>query len=146
MTRHIGTPDSAGTGRSTGAPVGNVNGQQFGHRGAEKALQKGEPFRGLALVKEQQVSAELELDGVKALLIRDAIRLQTVADLYYDAILCAEQQGKIKTLDRYLKSHAGLTARAMQAWGIIRELQQQAGADAIDYEQILAQQRVADGD
>ena len=127
--------------RSTGAPVGNQNSAVTGHRGAERALEKGAPFRGLALVKEAEVEAELELDGVDALLVRDAVRLQTVTDLYYDAILCASSRGNLKTLDRYLTRHASLTARAMAAWETIREMQRRAGDDALDYEQILAQQR-----
>ena len=141
MARPTGSFDPAGRKVGSGAPKGNTSGETIGHRGARNALQRGEPFRGLALVKEQEVSAELEMEGVEALLIRDAIRLQTVTDLYYDAILCAEQQGRIQTLDNYLARHASLTTRAMTAWEQVRQLQRERETGVLDYEQVLERDR-----
>ena len=125
----------------TGAQPGNLNRQTFGHRGAETALRRGEPFRGLALSQEKVVTAELADDGIDPILIRNAIRLQTCVDLYYHAIVCAEQAGQIQSLSRYLKAHANLTARAVAVWLQVRALQVERGLESIDYESILAAKR-----
>jgi hypothetical protein len=135
MPRHDGSWVSPSEGRSTGRK------EVTGHRAAIDALRGGQPFRGLALAKEQEVSAELAQDGLESLIERNAIRLQTVADLFYDAILCAEQQGKIDTLSRYMKDHARLTAQANTELRALRDMRQSMGLDVVDYERVLEQQR-----
>lgn len=96
----------------------------FKHGGAaaERAITKGDDFTGLAQQTEQQVSAELETEGAAGIVRRSAIRLQTVSDLYYQAILGATD---IEKLDAYAKRWGWLQGSALRAWAQVRELEKQ---------------------
>lgn len=91
---------------------------QHGAGSGEVAITKGTDFTGLAKAAEERVTDELEVEGLAAIVRRDAIRLQTVADLYYAAILGAEN---IEKLDTYVKRYGWIAGSALRAWQQVRE-------------------------
>ena len=93
-----------------------------GGAGAERRLSTGQEFKGLAAETEKQVSSELEIDGLVSIVRRDAIRLQTVADLYYQAILGAEN---LERLDSLVSRYGWIAASALRAWQSLRQLEKQ---------------------
>lgn len=105
---------------------------KHGAGAGEVALTKREPFTGMAKLAENQVTDELETDGLAAIVRRDAIRLQTVADLYYAAILGATD---IEQLDTYVKRFGWIAGSALRAWAQVRELEKQKNTQ--DITQIL---------
>jgi hypothetical protein len=84
------------------------------HGGAAgiRALSKGLPFTGLALAEQERVKAELADKGARHLLELNAIRLQTVSNLYFEAILGAEDMGRVESL---VKSWGWLVGSATRA-------------------------------
>lgn len=100
---------------------------------AEVALTKGTDFTGLAAAQEQRVRDELEVDGIEAIVKRDAIRLQVVADLYYAAILGADT---FERLDLYVKRYGWIQSSTLRAW---QQLEASQGkADRRDVTELLS--------
>jgi hypothetical protein len=93
---------------------------KHGGAAAERALSTGDDFTGLARETEKQVTAELEAEGIEALVRRDAIRLQTVSDLYYQAILGAADMDR---LDVLVKRWGWIQASTLRAWQQVHELE-----------------------
>ena len=95
-----------------------------GAAAGERALSTGANFTGLAVAAEEQVRAELANDGITSIVRRDAIRLQTVADLYYAAILGADSLDK---LDSLVKRFGWIAASTLRAWQQVRAEEDAAG-------------------
>jgi hypothetical protein len=112
--------------------IGNKNSQTHGAAAGERALSTGVDFSGLAATTEQLVRAELETDGISSIVKRDAIRLQTVTDLYYQAILGA---GNLDKLDSLVKRYGWLAASTLRAWQQVRE--EQKGKDQVNVVDVL---------
>jgi hypothetical protein len=94
--------------------------RKHGAGAAENAITAGTDMTGLAREQELRVQAELEIDGAAAMVKRRAIRLQTVSDLYYQAILGAKDPVE---LDRYVKRYGWLQASSLRAWSQVADLE-----------------------
>ncbi len=97
-------------------PKGNKNAQVHGGEAAIKALQAGKPLTGLAYAEQQAVEAELQANGVPAIIKGDATRLQTVTNLYWNAVIKAAEAGDIEALDRYVARYGWLSGVTLRAW------------------------------
>ena len=93
-----------------------------GGAGAERRLTTGQPLIGVARETEVRVSEELNVEGLASLYRARCIRLQTVADLYYQAILGAED---MTTLDRYVNRFGWIQASALRAFIELRKLEKE---------------------
>ena len=85
-------PSIFNSGHSTGskerkimAVNNNQNAVKHGGAGALSRVQKSEPFLGLARIAQGEVEERLLEAGVEGELMRNAVRLQVVSDLYYGA-------------------------------------------------------------
>jgi len=105
--------------------------EKHGGEAAIKRLSDGAPFTGLALVKQADVIAELETAGVDSIVERNAIRLQTASDLYFDALTKAAQDGNEKKFDSYIGRFGWLTAKTLLAWGQVKQARKH-GKSALD--------------
>jgi hypothetical protein len=105
------------------APRHNSNALKHGGSQGEAALAKGEPLRGLAAQAEQEVSTELANNGSYSMIEHTAIRLQAVANLYYDAIQLAADNNDLKALDHYVARYGWLAGAALRAWAQVRQEQ-----------------------
>jgi hypothetical protein len=104
----------------------NQSALKHGGAAALEKVKRGQPFIGLAAAEEQRVIAEYELTGVLELEKQTAIRLQTVQNLYWDAINKAAQDGDLVALDRYVARYGWLAGVSLRAWA---QVQQQQGQD-----------------
>lgn len=84
---------------------------------AIRALATGEPFSGMAAQAEMQVRRGYERDGLLEVMRTDAIRLETVARIFYGAVLKAADDGDLTALDRYVQRYGWLQGCALRAWG-----------------------------
>lgn len=91
-------------------------GLKHGGEGAVKAIQRGEPMQGIAAEEEQNVMIELETIGRAAIERQTAIRVQTAANLYWQAIQKAAQDGDLDKLDKYVARFGWLAGVAMRSW------------------------------
>jgi len=94
---------------------------KHGGEAAVKAIQKGEPLRGLAIQAEQDVILELEDKGALALIQRNATRLQAAADLYWNAVMKAAQTGDLSSMDYYVGRYGWLASASLRAWAQVRQ-------------------------
>ena len=88
--------------------------------GAVKAIQRGEPLRGLAAEAEEAVYTELSVEGRYSLVLRNAARLQAAADLYWNAVQVAAEQDDLDALDRYIKRYGWLASVSLRAWAQVK--------------------------
>ena len=95
--------------------------EKHGGASAEKAIYHEKPFSGLAQVRQQEVIEELQDQGVDKIIERNAIRLQTAADLYFEALKKAAQDGDEKRFDSYVGRFGWLTAKTLLAWGNVKQ-------------------------
>ena len=94
---------------------------KHGGAGAYKRIQKGEPFVGLARIAQGEVEGRLVDAGVEGELMRDAIRLQVVSDLYYDAFTKAMQDQDFPQATAYLKVWGWIHNSSIRAWEAARK-------------------------
>lgn len=109
-----------------------------GGRAGREALTTGEEFTGPAKEAELAVKNELATDGRLALVLRGAIRLQAVADLYFAALIDAGERNDQVRLNSYVKTFTYIQSKALLAWQQVKAEQADA-PNTLDYEQILAQ-------
>ena len=95
---------------------------KHGGAGAYKRIQKGEPFVGLARIAQGEVEGRLVDAGVEGELMRDAIRLQVVSDLYYDAFTKAMQDQDFPQATAYLKVWGWIHNSAIRSWEATRRV------------------------
>ena len=101
--------------------IGNQRAQVIhGGAGAVQAIQQGRDFAGLAAQEQAQVENEIERDGVKAVVQRGAVRLETAARLYWSAMAKAAQDNDLEALDRYVSRFAWLASAAIRAFDRVR--------------------------
>lgn len=98
---------------------------KHGGGSAIKEIQHGLPLSGLAAEEERAVTVELEQSGIDAIQEKNAIRLQSVANLYWDAIQKCAAEGNLALLDGYVQRLGWLIGTASRQW-----LQVQANRDA----------------
>ena len=94
---------------------------KHGGAAAEKAIIHDKPFSGLAQVRQDEIIEELQDQGVDAIIERNAIRLQTAADLYFEALKKAAQDEDEKRFDSYVGRFGWLTAKTLLAWGNVKQ-------------------------
>ena len=102
------------------AEIDNTNAQKHGGGAARQALSTGAPFSGLALARQDEVIAELDAQGVDAIVERNAIRLQTAADLYYDALMKAAQDADAAKFGEYISKFGWLSSKTLLAWAQVK--------------------------
>lgn len=98
------------------APKNNQNAVKHGAAAAEKAIQKGLPFTGLAAAAQQSVEKDFQEKGRVALIVENATRAQAAARLYWDAIAKCADEGDINKLDGYIKRFGWLVSVANRSW------------------------------
>jgi hypothetical protein len=119
----------------------NTNALKHGGSAARSALSKNEEFTGVAREAEQKVREELEAhDGRLSVVTRAVARLQATADLYWNALVDAGEQGDAKRLASYAKSFGWIQSKALSALQQLRDEQESAG-NTIDYEVIIQAER-----
>lgn len=84
-----------------------------GGRAGREALTTGEEFTGPAKEAELAVREELATDGRLALVLRGAIRLQAVADLYFTALIDAGERNDQVRLNSYVKTFTYIQSKAL---------------------------------
>lgn len=94
----------------------NENAVKHGAEGALKRYAQGKSFINKAFDMEQEVIAELEDVGIDEIMKRDAIRLQTLTQLFWAAIEKAVQDNDLAALDRYTARYGWLSSVALRAW------------------------------
>ena len=109
----------------------NQNGLQHGGGAARGAISRGTPFTGMAQAREREVIAELAEEGLEEIVERNAIRLQTATDLYYDALIKAANDGNEEKIDSYVRSYGWLAGKTNQAWEAVKKMRVKTGR-AID--------------
>ena len=92
-----------------------------GGEAAVKAIQKGDELTGLARNAELAVYAELEASGRYVIVVRNAARLQAAADLYWNAVAKAAQDGNLEALDKYIKRYGWLASSSLRAWAQVKD-------------------------
>lgn len=105
---------------SESEPKKSSNALKHGGAAAVKALERGQPFTSLAADREKDVRETYETQGAAAVIVRNAIRLQTVSELYYDAITAAAQAHDQEKLEGALKVWGWVTNSAVRAWDLVR--------------------------
>jgi hypothetical protein len=118
------------------AKIKNKNAQKHGGDAAIKRLQDGQPFAGLARSEELHVREQLELFGRGGLVLENATRLQTAANLYWDAIVKAVEDGNLAVLDRYVARYGWLAGAALRAWAQVKS--EQGKQSSVTAEMVLA--------
>jgi hypothetical protein len=143
MANSTGKTGEKGVKNPTIFQPGHQMSVKHGGAAGEKALAEGADFSGLAAAQEQSVRAELEGAGVDAILLRDAIRMQTVADLYYQAILGAADLDRLDTL---VKRYGWIAAHAIRAWALVKTEERATAAKGMTPKQVLDAIREAQND
>jgi len=105
----------------TMAVTGNQNATKHGGAGALRRIQAHEPFAGLARIAQGEVEIRLQDAGVEGELFRDAVRLQVVSDLYYEAFAKAMQDQDFPQATGYLKVWGWVHNSAIRAWEATRK-------------------------
>jgi len=87
-----------------------------GGAGALRRINENKDFVGLAKVAQDEVERRLANDGVAGELARDALRLQVVSDLYFDAFTKAMQDGDHDRATSMLKVWGWVHNSTIRAW------------------------------
>lgn len=116
--------------------LGKRNNEIHGGAAAQKALAAGAPFTGLAAQEEQQVRGDLEEQGRAPLVEELAVRLHTVARLYYGACLAAADAGDLQALHGHVSKFGWLAGAALRAWEQHRK-EEASQPPALDYDTLI---------
>lgn len=93
-----------------------------GGAGALKAREQGRPFAGLAAERAHEIGLQLATSGPDEFIRQNAISLQTVADLYLDAIKKASEANDQVKIDSYVKVWGWIASSALRAWLEVRKI------------------------
>ena len=121
------------------------NATKHGGAGAYKKIQKNEPFAGLARIAQREVEDRLLDAGVEGELMRDAVRLQVVSDLYYEAFTKSMQDQDFPQATAYLKVWAWVHNSAIRAWEATRKHKKPDNGEA-EYQKLIDLYRVPGGE
>jgi hypothetical protein len=106
---------------------------KHGGEAAIKRIQHDQPFDGLALAEQAAVMDEYEADGRAAMVERQALRLETAARLFWNAICKAFQDDDIAAVDKYIARYGWLAGKSLSAWEYVRkEAASAPGVNAVD--------------
>jgi hypothetical protein len=123
----------------------NQNAVKHGGAGALRRIQKREPFLGLARVAQGEVEGRLLEAGIEGELMRDAVRLQVVSDLYYEAFTKAMQDQDFSQATTYLKVWGWVHNSAIRAWEATRKHKKPDNGEA-EYQKLIDLYRVPGGE
>ena len=119
---------------------GKQHGLVHGGEGAVKAIQRGEPFRGLAQREEQTVQADYAEQGRAAMVEENAVRLQTACRLYWNAVQKAADDGDLVKLDSYIARFGWLAGASLRAWAELRK-EEKSKPKSLDYNAFIQQMK-----
>ncbi|TDA65931.1 MAG: hypothetical protein D9V45_03030 [Chloroflexi bacterium] len=125
---------------------GNQSAVKHGAEGALRRRNEGKPFIGLAAEEEKAVLADLQEMGIAELVKRDAIRLQTITNLYYAAVQKAAETGDIMAFDRYVARLGWLAGVTLRAWQQVTNDQKDAAKSAAGIVDVMTAIRKARDD
>ncbi len=125
---------------------GNQSAVKHGAEGALRRRNEGKPFIGLAAEEEKAVLADLQEMGIAELVKRDAIRLQTITNLYYAAVQKAAETGDIMAFDRYVARLGWLAGVTLRAWQQVTNDQKDAAKSAAGIVNVMTAIRKARDD
>ncbi len=117
---------------------GNQSAVKHGGEAGIKALAAGEPLTGLAKQAEDGARDRLEIDGRAAVVRENAIRLQAVADLFYNAVQKAANEGNLALLDRYSQRYGWLAMSALRALAQLAAEEKDAAKGQTSLVEVLA--------
>lgn len=116
------------------------NALKYGGEGAVRRISEGKPFIGLAAEEEKAVTADLAAAGISDLTRRDAIRLQTALNLYWNAVMKAAADGDLAAFDRFIARFGWLSGVTLRALAQVAQNEQAAakrGAGIVDVLQAM---------
>ncbi len=119
-----------------GPGKGNQSATIHGGAGAVRAIQKGEPFKGLAAKTEQEVKAEFYEAGRASMVEEQAVRLHTAARLYWNAVQKAADEGDLEKLDSYIARFGWLAGASLRAWEQVRK-EEGNKPPSLDYDELI---------
>lgn len=125
---------------------GNQSAVKHGAEGALRRRNEGKPFIGLAAEEEKAVLADLQEMGIAELVKRDAIRLQTITNLYYAAVQKAAEDGDLVAFDRYVARLGWLAGVTLRAWQQVTNDQKDAAKSAAGIVDVMTAIRKARND
>jgi len=112
---------------------GNQNAVKHGIDGAIKRASEGKPFIGLAAEEEKAVIADIDQMGIAGLKKSNAIRLQTIQNLIWNALVKALQDNDLATAERYMRLQGWLSSKVRDGWkDVLEDLKQDDHKDAVD--------------
>lgn len=117
----------------------NNSATKHGGEAALDRIKAGEALTGPAREAELSVTDELNTNGRRSLVVRNAVRLQAVADLFWAAVNGAAERQDLQALDRYVARFGWLASASLRAWAQVAQEEKEAG-QALDYERILQEQ------
>lgn len=121
-----------------GGQPGMQNALKYGGEGAIKRISEGKPLLGIAAEEEKAVTAELADKGVSDIVRADAVKLQAAANLYWNAVMKAAQDGDITALDRYVARFGWLQGVTLRAWMQVRNDEKDAAKGQTSLVDVLA--------
>lgn len=124
--------------RKPGGQPGMQNALKYGGEGAIKRISTGKPLIGIAAEEEKAVTAELADKGVSELSKADAVKLQAAANLYWNAVCKAAQDGDIAALDRYVARFGWLMGVTLRAWAQVRNDEKDIAKGQVSLVDVLA--------
>lgn len=123
---------------------GNQNAVKHGIDGAIKRLSEGKPFIGLAAEEEKAVITDIELMGIPSLKKSNAIRLQTIQNLIWNALEKALQDGDLAAAERYMRLQGWLSSKVRDGWkDVLEDMKQDDHKDAVE---LIAKYRKGEAD
>lgn len=121
------------------APENNGNAIKHGGESAIKRIRAGLPLVGLAREELDSVTDKMNTEGIPALEEETALELHSIKRLFYKAALAALEREDMKAFDLYCQRFGWLASASLRAWAQVAQSRRNQG-QALDYEQILAQQ------
>lgn len=100
-----------------------ANGTVHGGQGALKRIRQGKEFTGLAKIAQDEVLERLAADGIEGEMQRNAVKMQTVSDLYFPAFVKMLEEGNLPMATEYLAKWGWITSKANLAWQAAIKLQ-----------------------
>jgi hypothetical protein len=120
---------------STSFEKGNQANLRHGGEGAIRRVAENKEFIGLAREEQWAVEGEFQDAGQAALVRKNAMRLQTGLNLYWNAVEKAAADGDLAAFDRYIARYGWLSGVTLRAWAQVAQDEQKAarrGAGVID--------------
>ncbi|MGD0610645.1 MAG: hypothetical protein ABSB41_03950 [Anaerolineales bacterium] len=106
---------------------GNTNALKHGGAAGAKALTSGAPLSGPAARAEVEVRQDYRDLGAAGVIKAQAIRLEAVSRLYYDAFIAAIQKNMLQEANAYAARFGWLANSSIRAWDTVRKAENGKG-------------------